>query len=112
MRQGLGCTDEEPAPLEKVAGELGITVIPADQLIDRRRLEDLQDLQPDAFSAATFRRPDSTRVIVFNPLHPEGRKRSNIAHEIVHNRQVVVDQRGYGWGWKGSSCSMSSLAQP
>ncbi len=90
MRQRLGCTDEEPAPLQEVAGEFGITVIPADQLIDLRRLEDLQALQPDAFSAATFRRPDSTRVIVFNPLHPEGRRRSNIAHEIAH---IALDHK-------------------
>ncbi len=90
IRERLGCTDEEPAPLEKVAGELGIRIVPADQLIDRRRLEDLQALQPDAFSAATFRRPDGRRVIVFNPLHPEGRKRSNIAHEIAH---IALDHK-------------------
>lgn len=90
IRERLGCTDEEPAPLEKVAGELGISIVSADQLIDRRRLEDLQALQPDAFSAATFRRPDGGRVIVVNPLHPEGRKRSNIAHEIAH---IALDHK-------------------
>ena len=90
IRERLGCTDEEPAPLEKVAGELGISIVSADQLIDRRRLEDLQVLQPDAFSAATFRRPDGGRVIVVNPLHPEGRKRSNIAHEIAH---IALDHK-------------------
>lgn len=84
IRQRLGCTDDEPAPLGKVAGELNVVILAADQLIDRRRLEDLQALQPDAFSAATFRRPDGSRVIVFNPLHAEGRERSNIAHEIAH----------------------------
>jgi Zn-dependent peptidase ImmA (M78 family) len=90
MRQRIGCTDEKPAPLIVVAGDLGMAVIPADQLIDRRRLEDLQALQPDAFSAATFRRPDKTRVIVFNPLHAEGRIRSNIAHEIAH---IALDHK-------------------
>jgi Zn-dependent peptidase ImmA (M78 family) len=90
IRQRLGCGDDEPAPLQQVAADLGITVIPADQLIDRRRLEDLQALQADAFSAATFRRPDGTRVIVFNPLHLEGRKRSNIAHEIAH---IALDHK-------------------
>jgi Zn-dependent peptidase ImmA (M78 family) len=90
MRERLGCTDEEPAPLERVADGLGVRIVPADQLIDRRRLEDLQTLQPDAFSAATFRRPDGSRVIVFNPLHPEGRERSNIAHEIAH---IALDHK-------------------
>jgi Zn-dependent peptidase ImmA (M78 family) len=90
IRERLGCTDEEPAPLEKVADELGVRIVAADRLIDRRRLEDLQALQPDAFSAATFRSPDGGRVIVFNPLHLEGRTRSNIAHELAH---IALDHK-------------------
>lgn len=90
IRQHLGCTDNEPAPLKEAARQLGVDIVPADQLIDRRRLEDLHELQPDAFSGATFRRPDGCRIIVVNPLHPEGRKQSNIAHELAH---IALDHK-------------------
>lgn len=98
IRERVGCSDEEPAALQKVAEDLGLIVMPADQLIDRRRLDELHALQPDAFSAATFQRPDGSRVIVYNPLHAEGRKRSNTAHEIAHivlGHQVrTIEQAG------------------
>ncbi len=88
IREGLGCSDDEPAPLEAVAKDLGVDIMPADQLVDRSRLEELHALQPDSFSAATFRRPSGGRVIVYNPLHAEGRTRSNQAHELAH---IVLD---------------------
>lgn len=88
IRERLGCGDEEPAPLEAVAQDLGVEIMPADRLVDRERLEELHALQPESFSAATFRRPSGGRVIVYNPLHPEGRTRSNQAHELAH---IVLD---------------------
>ena len=48
------------------------------------RLQELQDLQADAFSAATFRLASGQRVVVHNPLHTPGRTRSNQAHELAH----------------------------
>lgn len=84
IRTRHGCGDEEPAPLAKVAADLNAEIIPADSLVERARLEELESLQPDAFSAATLRRPDGRRVIVYNPLHSEGRTRSNQAHELSH----------------------------
>lgn len=84
IRQRLQCGDEEPAPLDAVAEDLDVDIIPADRLVERARLEELQALQPDAFSAATFRRPSGRRVVVYNPLHAEGRTRSNQAHELAH----------------------------
>jgi Zn-dependent peptidase ImmA (M78 family) len=88
IRERLGCSDDEPAPLDRLAQEAGARMVPADQLVDRSRLEDLEALQPDAFSAATFRRSGGDRVIVYNPLHSAGRTRSNQAHEIAH---IVLD---------------------
>jgi Zn-dependent peptidase ImmA (M78 family) len=88
IRERLGCGDDQPAPLEAVAKDLGVEIIPADRLVERSRLEELQALQPDGFSAATFRRPSGTRVIVYNPLHTEGRTRSNQAHELAH---IILD---------------------
>jgi Zn-dependent peptidase ImmA (M78 family) len=90
IRQQYGCRDDEPAPLGAVAGELGADIVPADRLVARARLEELQRLQADAFSAATFRRTDGSRVIVYNPLHAEGRSRSNQAHELAH---IILDHK-------------------
>lgn len=90
IRERHGCRDDEPAPLDAVADGLGAEIVPADRLVDRSRLEELQELQADAFSAATFRRHDGRRVIVYNPLHAEGRSRSNQAHELAH---IILDHK-------------------
>ncbi|HVA05208.1 MAG TPA: ImmA/IrrE family metallo-endopeptidase [Acidimicrobiales bacterium] len=84
IRGRHGCGDTQTAPLDVVAKELGATIVPADELVDRGRLEELEVLQEGAFSAATFRLPNGTRVIVYNPLHGLGRTRSNQAHELAH----------------------------
>jgi Zn-dependent peptidase ImmA (M78 family) len=84
IRQRIGCGPDAPAPLEDVAKNLGVAMVSADTLVARERLEELQRLQDDAFSAGTFRCADGRRVIVFNPLHSPGRTRSNHAHELAH----------------------------
>lgn len=84
IRARLGCADNDPVPLDKLAKDLGVRMMPADRLVPIERLQELQDLQADAFSAATFRLPDGGRVVVYNPLHPYGRTRSNQAHELAH----------------------------
>lgn len=88
IRSRHGCGELDPAPLEAVAQELGIGIRSADELVERRRLEELEQLQADAFSAATFQLPGGARVIVYNPLHSAGRTRSNQAHELAH---IVLD---------------------
>lgn len=84
IRERLGCSYYEPVPMDILANDLGVTLKSADELVPRHRLEELQDLQEDAFSAATFRLPGGQRVVVHNPLHPPGRTRSNQAHELAH----------------------------
>ncbi len=84
IRERHGCESDDPAPLDVVASELNVEIIPADRLVSRARLEELEALQPDAFSAGTFRRGNGTRVVVYNPLHSPGRTRSNQAHELAH----------------------------
>jgi len=88
IRERHGCGDTDPAPLDAVARELGVTIVPADKLIDRARFVELEALQPDAFSGATFRLPSGHKVIVYNPLHANGRTRSNQAHELAH---IILD---------------------
>ena len=83
-RARLGCADNEPVPLDKFAADLSVDMIPADSLVPRARIEELQSLQDDAFSAATFKLRNGRRVVVYNPLHSEGRTRSNQAHELAH----------------------------
>jgi Zn-dependent peptidase ImmA (M78 family) len=83
-RERLGCTPNEPVPLEALANDLGVDMMPADRLVPLGRLQELQHLQDDAFSAATLRRPNGRRVVVYNPLHSVGRTRSDQAHELAH----------------------------
>lgn len=90
IRKKHGCADDEPAPLDAVAKDLRIEILPADVLVSRARLEELQKIQPDAFSAATFSRPNGDKVVVYNPLGTEGRIRSNQAHELAH---VLLDHK-------------------
>lgn len=74
----------QAVPLDAIASDLGIKVVAADELVPRERIEALNELQPDAFSAATFRRSDGDVVVVYNPLHSQGRIRSDQAHELAH----------------------------
>jgi Zn-dependent peptidase ImmA (M78 family) len=83
-RARLGCNADESISLARLASDLQVELIPADNLISRDRLEDLKRIQDDAFSAATFRLNDGRRIVVFNPLHSSGRTRSNQAHELAH----------------------------
>lgn len=84
IRERLGRGEGDPVPLDALARDLGVRMVPADRLVPLDRLRELRELQPDAFSAATFRLTDSRRVVVYNPLHSPGRTRSNQAHELAH----------------------------
>lgn len=90
IRRQHGCRLDEPVPLETVAKAHGVEVVSADTLVPRNRLEALSTAQSDAFSAATLRRPDGRLVVVFNPLHPPGRVRSDQAHELAH---ILLDHQ-------------------
>ena len=52
--------------MDTFASDLDARSVPADRLAPIKRL---QELQSDAFSAATFRTGDDRWVIVYNPLH-------------------------------------------
>lgn len=84
IRERLGCGDNDPVPLDALARDLGVRMVSADKLVPIEQLEELQELQADAFSAATFRLSDGRRIVVYNPLHSPGRTRSNQAHELAH----------------------------
>lgn len=84
LRRQVECKDSQAIPLHLVATHLNVEVIAADEVVDRSQLEELDDLQRDAFSAGTFKLASGKRVIVYNPLHDHGRTNSNIAHELAH----------------------------
>lgn len=84
IRERLRCGENDPVPLDAYAKDLGVRMLPADSLVPLERLQELQDLQDDAFSAATFKLASGERVVVYNPLHTLGRTRSNQAHELAH----------------------------
>ncbi|BCY07278.1 ImmA/IrrE family metallo-endopeptidase [Actinoplanes sp. L3-i22] len=83
-RVELGLQPHAHMPIRKLAAHLHIEIHPADDLVDRADLEELDELQPGAFSAATFHLPGGRTVIVCNPLSETGRTNSDIAHEIAH----------------------------
>lgn len=83
IREEMGLEDEDPVGLSDVANHLGVLVVAADELVDRRRLEELENIQAYAFSACTFD-IDKRKVIVVNTLHSSERQVSDIAHEMAH----------------------------
>jgi Zn-dependent peptidase ImmA (M78 family) len=67
----------------ELAKHLGAEVRRADELTTRKKLEELEALQPGAFSACTFK-VRGRHVIVYSPLCSPGRTQSDIAHEVAH----------------------------
>lgn len=83
-RSQFGLAPVATLDVKALARHLDVQVISADLLVDRSLLEELEALQPYAFSAATFHLPDGRKVIVHNPCHDSARINSDIAHELSH----------------------------
>jgi Zn-dependent peptidase ImmA (M78 family) len=83
LRRQLQLAPRDYARPEKLADAASVTIVDADRLIDRRRLEELEHIQAFAFSACTFD-IGGRRIIVTNPLRSGGRRNSDIAHELAH----------------------------
>jgi Zn-dependent peptidase ImmA (M78 family) len=84
-RTQLGLRPHEQPDIRQLAEHLNIEVIAADRLVDRTRLEELEQIQAGAFSAATFHLPDGRTIAVYNPCSSDpGRTNSDIGHEIAH----------------------------
>lgn len=78
---GLGATDRLDS--DELARHVGAEVRCADELTERTKLEELEELQPGAFSACTLIIGER-RVIVYSPLASVGRRNSDFCHEIAH----------------------------
>jgi Zn-dependent peptidase ImmA (M78 family) len=84
LRDEMGQQPDAALDPHEVAAHIGIDIRAADDLVPRSKLETLAELQPDAWSAATFRKPNSSLVVVINPLSSTARTNSDLAHEIAH----------------------------
>jgi Zn-dependent peptidase ImmA (M78 family) len=67
----------------QLAQHLGAQVRSAEELTNRAKLDQLEALQPGAFSACTFQIGDRY-IIVYSPLATPGRTQSDLAHECAH----------------------------
>ena len=84
VRVDLGLNAADSVAPELIAELLGIEVRAGDELLPRERFQELEDIQPDAFSACTLRPSLDRVVVVHNPLSPKTRQKSDVAHELAH----------------------------
>lgn len=80
----MGLTPNDRMEAVKLAEHVGCIVRPADALVDLAKLKALHRIQDDAFFACTFKLPGNRYAIVFNPLMSDGRRNSDVAHEVAH----------------------------
>ncbi|MGK2877842.1 MAG: ImmA/IrrE family metallo-endopeptidase [Solirubrobacterales bacterium] len=83
VRDELGLATTAGLDPHALATHLEIPVVSAETLVDIEVLAELENLQTFAFSAATFLVRDR-KIIVENPLRTQGRRNSDIAHELAH----------------------------
>lgn len=86
----MGLDESDRMDAVNLAEHVGCVVRSADSLVDIRRLEELQQIQDNAFFACTFRLAHDRYAIVFNPLMLPTRRNSDVAHEVAH---VVLGHR-------------------
>ena len=84
VRADLGVSATQSVAPEHIAELLGIEVRAGDELLPRERFQELEDIQPDSFSACTLRPSPDRVVVVHNPLSPKTRQKSDVAHELAH----------------------------
>jgi Zn-dependent peptidase ImmA (M78 family) len=83
VRDEMGIGQYEPLHIHKLARHVGAQLRMADELTSRTRLQELEALQPGAFSACTFDL-GTRKIIVVSPLPSDERQRSDASHEASH----------------------------
>lgn len=85
LRTDLDIAPNTRIDLDDLAVHIGVELRDAADLIDVALLEQLDELQPRCFSAATFHLPDGRIVAVTNPVGTtDARRCSDLAHELSH----------------------------
>jgi IrrE N-terminal-like domain len=87
VRGELKLGPHDPLDPAGLAGEYGVPVVPITELTsaDARpsSVRQLTVIDPGSFSAGTVL-VGTTRLIIFNPVHSEGRRANSLAHELAH----------------------------
>ena len=83
VRKQMGLPVSDALDAKQLAWHVGAEVHAADELIDRARLEELEQVQAGAFSACTYT-IGRKHVVVYSPLASPARTQSDIAHEVAH----------------------------
>jgi Zn-dependent peptidase ImmA (M78 family) len=83
VRTEMGLGPYKPLDIKALARHVGAQLRSADELTSLAKLEELEALQPGAFSACTFDL-GVRKVIVVSPLATEQRRRSDAGHEASH----------------------------
>lgn len=83
LRRELGLSPTDRLDPLDLALNVGAEVRCADELTDRAKLEELEKIQPGAFSACTLT-VGNRHFIIYSPLSSTGRRSSDICHEIAH----------------------------
>jgi Zn-dependent peptidase ImmA (M78 family) len=83
VRSEMDKRPSDPLDAIELARHVGAEVRSAEDLTSRLNLEELERLQPGAFSACTFT-IGKRHIVVYNPLASGGRTQSDIAHETAH----------------------------
>ena len=84
IREATHLSTGAPVSPQTLAQHLDVELIAGDDLLPASRFEELRELQDDAFSACTFQPTDGRTVVVYNPLSSDGRRNSDVAHELAH----------------------------
>lgn len=83
VRRDMDKRPSEHVDAIDLARHAGAEVRCADELTSLAKLEELDELQPGAFSACTFT-IGYRHIVVYSPLASPGRTQSDIAHEVAH----------------------------
>ncbi len=83
VRTEMGLGPYKPMDIEALARHVGAQLRAADELTSLAKLEELEALQPGAFSACTFDL-GARKIIVISPLATDERRRSDASHEASH----------------------------
>jgi Zn-dependent peptidase ImmA (M78 family) len=87
VREELGLSPEDHLDCDILAQQWGVPVVSMSDLVESgaqpASIKQLTQTDPSSFSAGTVLN-GAARLIVFNPVHPSGRKANSLAHEIAH----------------------------
>jgi Zn-dependent peptidase ImmA (M78 family) len=83
VRDEMGLGAHKPLEIDALVRQVGAQLRSADALTSLAKLQELEALQPGAFSACTFDF-GSRKIIVVSPLASDERQRSDASHEASH----------------------------